>query len=367
MQVQIYAGAKILQKNLVYNPGSNWAHFAFSLDDGSFADGTTAATFTNGLASISDIRFNVNVHMPHGEFGWDDYNVILVDNMKLSVVQFSGPPPPPPPQVAFTMLDWNMDDKPLWYTYGGYAWSQNSFVPLVTYATNQSDMTGFGTGGSNAWWIQMDNSLLADPNTPQWAGGGTGGGGPVDFSLFNTADIKAYRLSFDARVQGLTADISTTCALQVFLDSTNGNLRLDFPVTAGSNWTHISYLLNQGSAGIGSKSAFATNYATYTELRLQWQIENATSADWGFDADNGFIVDNIKLERLVVGCPPLVVSTSGTNIVVTWSQPSSGTAKLQSATTVNGTYSDVGGASSPYVTPIAGGPKYFRTQWVPPP
>jgi hypothetical protein len=367
MQVQIFAGAKILQKNINFNPGSNWTHFSFTLEDGSFGDGTTYVGFTNGLASISSITFNVNLHMPHPQFGWDDYNVLLLDNIELSVVQFSGPPPPPPPTVPFLIVDWNMDDKPLWYTYGGYAWSQNTNVPTITYATNIADMPGFGIGGSNAWWIRMDNTNLAPPNTPDWGGGGTGGGGPADYSRFTSSSLSSYRISFDSRAEGLSSDLTTSCALQFFLDSTNGNLRLDFAVPASSNWTTHAYTLNQGNAGIGSKAAFATNYNTYTELRMQWQIENATSADWGFDSDNTLIIDNIKLERLDIGCPPLTVSVSGTNIVVTWSQPNTGTAKLQSANNFNGPYSDVAGASSPYQTPLAGAPRYFRTQWVPPP
>jgi hypothetical protein len=96
------------------------------------------------------------------------------------------------------------------------------------------------------------------------------------------------------------------------------------------------------------------------ELHLQVRL------GWGYDTDNALIVDNIKLERLFVACPPLSVAASGENIIVTWPAPSTGTAKLQSATSLAGPFADVVGASSPYSTPSAGGPKYFRTVWVPP-
>jgi hypothetical protein len=126
-----------------------------------------------------------------------------------------------------------------------------------------------------------------------------------------------------------------------------------------------TYLLNSGSLGFGSKIAFATNHAV-TSVRIQCQIENATSeADWGFDADNTLIVDNIKLERIYVATPPLTVTRSGNNVVVTWATPATGTAQLQSATNITGPWTDVTGAVSGYSTSIAGEAKYFRTQWVP--
>jgi len=33
---------------------------------------------------------------------------------------------------------------------------------------------------------------------------------------------------------------------------------------------------------------------------------------------------------------------------------------------VNGTYTDVIGATSPYPSPISGTPKYYRTKWIAP-
>jgi hypothetical protein len=236
-----------------------------------------------------------------------------------------------------------------------------------------------GAGGSSGWWIGMDNSTLAPPNTPQWAGGGTGGGGPVDFSKFTDNELKRYIVSFDARVEGLDdvnyPDVTnTTVALQLFMDSTNGNVRLDFPVPADSNWVHTAINFNSASwnteAGRLPKSSFSTNYNTYTEIRTQWQIENATSANWGYDADNLIAIDNIKVVHEVIGCPPLTITTTGSDEIVSWAQPNTGTAKLQSANSVTGTWSDVlvGGnpATSPYTSAIANAPKYYRTQWIAP-
>jgi hypothetical protein len=372
MQCQITGSGgspSYLQKNLSFNPGSNWTHFSFTLDDGGFGNGTTWESFTNNFANIVEIRFNVNLHMPDPQFGWDDYNAVLLDNLRLDVRQFSGPPPPPPPTVPFTILDWNMDDKPLWYTFGGYNWSQNSFLPTFDYY-HAPDLNSYGVGGSTAWWLSMDNSALGPPNTPQWAGGGTGGGGPVDFSQFTDNDPSRYIVSWDARVAGLAPDVTnTTVALQLFMDSPRGNVQINYAVPVESNWVHSAVSFNSGSWDTGGghlpKASFSTNFNTYTALHLQWQIENAQAASWGYDTDNLIAVDNIKVTHVVVGCPPLRIFTATNNVIVTWAQPSSGTAKLLSGNTVSRVTNDVVGATSPYVIPIASAPKYFRTQWVP--
>ena len=73
---------------------------------------------------------------------------------------------------------------------------------------------------------------------------------------------------------------------------------LDFAVPAETNWQTTSYLLNQGSAGVGSKANFAAYFNRINDISTQWQIENAASADWGLDNDNVLIIDNFKIERV---------------------------------------------------------------------
>lgn len=371
MQCQITAtggSPKYLQKNFNFNPGSNWMHFAFTFDDGDFGDNTTWQNFTNNWLNCNDVRFNVDMYMPHPQFGWDDYNVVLIDNLVLSIREFAGPPPPPPPTVAMTIADWNMDDKPLWYTYGGFNWSQNSYLPTYDYYRNDGPNT-LGVGGSTAWWVSMTNTDLAPPNTPQWAGGGTGGGGPADFTQFTDNDLNRYFVTFDARAEGLAPDVTnTTIDLQFFMDSPRGNVRLDFPVAAETNWVHSELSFNSASwntdGGRLPKASFATNYNTYTALRMQWQIDNAASTAWGYDSDNLIAIDNIKVVHQILACAPLSIVTETNNVIVTWDQPANGTAVLQSADSLSGPFVDVAGATSPYVTPVAGAPKYFRTHWV---
>ena len=366
----------LMQVNINFNVSSNWQNYVYTLDQGSIADGKTEADFILYRLQGCNPRFNINLHQPDGNWGFDVDNNLYVDNIRLEVV-VKAPPPPPPPTWPVTMLEWNMDDKPGWGYYGGYNWSQNSYLPLFTYSGAEA---GAGTGGSNAWTLRMDNSALAT-EPPQWAGGGTGGSGPVDYSLFSSGNLADYVVTFDARVEGLDpATINTSLRLQIFFNTpddtiqpadadTNGDqlVRLDFAVPARTNWQTTTYTLKQGTAGSGSTANFAQYFASIDAMNMQFQIENANSlTTWGFDADNALIVDNIKVERLFVASPPLSVEMSGQNIVVTWAAPATGTVKLQSATNVNGPYSEVVGATSPYSTPVSAGPKFFRTQWVAP-
>jgi hypothetical protein len=368
----------LMQVNLNFSVNSNWQTFVFTLDQGNIADGKTEADFITYRFEGCNPRFNINLHQPEGAWEFDADNMLYVDDIRLEVVQ-KAPPPPPPPTAPIVVLEWNMDDKPGWGFYGGYNWSQNSYLPVFTY--NEAD-AGAGVGGSNGWSLRMDNSALA-AEPPQYAGGGTGGSGPVDYTLFSSGDLEDYMITFDARAEGLDpATFNTSLALQVFLRApddtlqppdadTNNDLlvRLDFAVPAGTNWQTTSYALSRGNVGAdaGSKANFTEHFSKIHDMNMQFQIENANSlTTWGFDTDNALIVDNIRLERLFVGCPPLSVATSGQNIVVTWESPSTGTVKLQSATDVDGPYAEVVGATSPHSTPISGAPKYFRTQWVPP-
>jgi len=368
MQAQWQSGGNILQHNFDVGAGSNWTHYSFLLSEANSTGGSpgTVANWASAIENslLSGMNWNVNLNQPDPQFGFDEYNAVFVDNIKLDMIVRTGAPPILPPTQSKTVIDWNMDDKQMYGGYGGYNWSANTSLPTFIWSPSEA---GQGVGGSNAWTLHMDNSALAAPNTPAWAGGGTGDNGPTDYSLFDTGDLKAYRLTFDARAAGLNpAAASTTCRLQFFMDVADNNMRLDFDIPASSNWVTTSYLLNSGAVGIGSKASFATNHLV-TEVPIQAQIENAQSEnDWGFDADNMLALDNIKLERIYVATPPLTATKSGNNIIVTWAQPTIGTAKLQSANVITGPWSDVASATSPYSSPVASGPKYFRTQWVSP-
>ena len=51
------------------------------------------------------------------------------------------------------------------------------------------------------------------------------------------------------------------------------------------------------------------------------------------------------------------IGFAGGDVTITWDDPA---AVLQSSDTVDGTYADVAGATSPYTTPASGAGKYYR-------
>jgi hypothetical protein len=214
---------------------------------------------------INSVNYNLNFDAPGRAFGFDSDNIVYLDNVKLRVVMVTNNPSVPLPTATIAIVDWNFDDRPLDDVYGGYAWSANSGNPSFTYSGSAA---GYGVGGSNAWILQMDNSVFAN-DPPAWAGGGSGGSGPVKFSEFNTSDLSTYQVSFDARVEGLAPDkLTTTAVLQLFFDAPDDTLqpadentdndrlgRLDFSLAGvETKWQTFTFTLNGASVGGGSKA-----------------------------------------------------------------------------------------------------------------
>src|SRR5205085_3888967 len=107
--------------------------------------------------------------------------------------------------------------------------------------------------------------------------------------------------------------------------------QLNLPIAGlTTEWKTYSLLFSKGSVGGGSKENFATLFNKVSELRTQWQIENAASFnDWGYDADNALVIDNIKIERGFTGLQPFTFAREGNELVLTWTPASTGTTKLQ--------------------------------------
>lgn len=69
------------------------------------------------------------------------------------------------------------------------------------------------------------------------------------------------------------------------------------------------------------------------------------------------------LVQVVTAAPapePLNISSSGSNVTLTWTNSAF---SLQAAPNATGTYTNVPGAASPYVTPAGGSAKFFRLIW----
>jgi hypothetical protein len=283
----------------------------------------------------------------------------------------------PTPTYAKAIADWNMDDKAVWFEFH-YDWSANDNHAVFT-GGNSAGSNTEGVNGSTAWFLAMDTSSFFE-NTPAWAGGGSGGGGPADYTLFDSGDLASYRVSFDARVAGLADSVLTTTAvLQLHLDLADDTLvvdedtkadalgRFDFQIVrVSAEWQTYTFQLSRAGADATAKANFAQHFNKIVELRAQWQIENATSADWGVDANNVLYLDNIKIERIYEGLPPLKFAHDGREMVLSWDNAASGTIALQSATAVQGPYTDVLTQGTTHVTNMTEAQNFFRLSWTPP-
>lgn len=366
----------LIQVNFGITIRSNWQHYSLTLDQGSPADGKTMRDFILYRSSLSDPRFGFNLHMPHDTFDYDWDNAVYIDNIRLDVIQ-KAPPPPEPPKVPFAIFDYNWDDRDIWGSWsGGQGWSGGAYAEY--YVTN--DAAGMGVGGSEAFVMAMDNTAL-EATPPPWAGGNTGGNGPADYTQFKSSNLADYQVRIDGRAEGLSSTALTVRGdMQLHFSAPDDTIqppdadtdrdfivRLDYSLQdMQTNWQTYVIGLNKATAGGGSKANFTAYYDKIDEVNFQVQITNPHTGVWGYDAYNLVVVDNFRLERLAAGNPPLRVSTTATDAVVSWDAPSTGTVILQYATDPAGPYTDLPGAVSGYSTSLASGPKFFRTLWVAP-
>lgn len=385
MELQFYSPGetqpvKTIQVNLPFAPTAEWKTYSFTLNQGSLSGDSNEPMFETNHTATSELRFNINFHEPHPAFDYDAGNALYLDNVKLEVVAV--PTAPPVETTPVTMAEWNFDDKTVWYEYH-YGWVAEQGEPLVVTAGNNANGTltnELGTDASSAWFLNIDNSAYASTTVPAWAGAGTGGGGPIDLELLDSGKLADYRVTFDARVLGLAPERTTGTSglLQFFLDTPDDTLQpadentdgdvavqLNFPIPAlNADWQTYSFLLSKGNVGTGSEAQFAQLLDAITGMRTQWQIENAADAAvWGYDAENTLVIDNFKLERLYAaeaGGPRLNVAHENGRLILTWNTPAGSNFKLQSATSVDGPYTDVAGASSGYSVETSGTAQFFR-------
>jgi hypothetical protein len=194
----------------------------------------------------------------------------------------------------------------------------------------------------------------------------------------DSPDLALYRVSFDARVEGLAPDRTNSSAVvQLHMYSADDTItpadedttadfivRLDIPIAqVSSNWQSYTGLLSKANVGGGSKALFAEHHAAISGFRTQWQIENiASESEWGFDAENMLIIDNFKLERLVpIGSQPSIsAARENGQLVLTWSTPNGSTVQLQSTSSITGEWQDVTGATSGHAVETEGTMQFFR-------
>lgn len=362
----------VFQLNISFQPTAEWKHFVFNLSKAGFGSGTSQDMMAEFGTLVSEIRFGFNLHMPHENYGFDGDNAVFIDNLQLEVIHREDTPPLPSSENV--IAEYNFDDQGAWYSYP-YSWTENT--PFASF-TASHNAEGVGVDNSNGWAFQFDTTPFADAR-PAWAGGGSGFGGPFDPSHMNTPNLASYKVYFDARVQGLASDKSSTSGqLQFRLrapddtvapadDNTDDDtfFQVDYDVTLRTNWQTFFFTLDQGNYSDAAFQRWTNYFALTSSLQPQFQTAGA-AADFGNDADNMVVIDNFKFVRVVPSLSGLTIGQEGSQLVISWPAPPTGTAKLQSATSVNGPYTDVQGAGSPYTVPsTTGASQFFRTVFVP--
>ncbi|HUA39578.1 MAG TPA: LamG-like jellyroll fold domain-containing protein [Candidatus Sulfopaludibacter sp.] len=145
----------------------------------------------------------------------------------------------------------------------------------------------------------------------------------------------------------LTAAVNRSAGtVALYVDGTlqgSGNTVTDFPTNSDMN-------LGRFNAG-----AFAFN-GLIDESRIHAGVDDAnwTWASYETVAQNASFETYSAVSSSAV---TLTIQRSGNNVILTWPQ---GT--LQSASTVNGTYNNVAGATSPYTNAISGATQFYRVR-----
>jgi hypothetical protein len=77
---------------------------------------------------------------------------------------------------------------------------------------------------------------------------------------------------------------------------------------------------------------------------------------WIYAATCGFYIDEVQAWVVRSAPPAITIATSGNNIVISWTGSS-----LQSSTDINGPYTTITGATSPYTNVVTGTQQFYRT------
>jgi hypothetical protein len=142
---------------------------------------------------------------------------------------------------------------------------------------------------------------------------------------------------------------------------------VQFPQDLSPNQSYVVITRYNSATG---ESALWVDAASESSQKVSATDTASTITAYGIAFRQSTGIGSITIDDLVVGSTfadvftepaigpiPLQISLAGGNVTLTWANPAF---KLYSASTVNGIYTEVIGATSPYSTPISGNERYFR-------
>ncbi len=185
------------------------------------------------------------------------------------------------------------------------------------------------------------------------------------------ADSQDYRTAFSSMGSGPTGWLvyqqpDNTWAWVIFADNWVATWVYDTADVINTNtWYHI-VLTREGSLFtfyVNGKSVGSTEYDIYNPNRngktdLGWRSDDGWNPFDGAIDDVAFYNKALTFEQVLNHYQMSVkmsIKKEGNNVILTWP-----TGKLQQCDTVNGTYTDIDAATSPYTLAIGQGTKFFR-------
>jgi len=254
-------------------------------------------------------------------------------------------------------------DAPVGTAYDfAFTYSSDNTLNLPAIRTNAP---AIGVGGSRAFGIYADGTDFANGSVTY---AGFGGGWAQDFLPLPTHNLDFYQVSGKIRIENLRDGVTNSPGrvdLRFFAPDgttgvTNGSQDLIFSCENHyqftSNFQTFSFILNASDFG-GASGQAAFNQYQSSVVRIQFEF---TADNFYTDFVNGpgdaLIIDDVKF--VLRQSPAMTVTMSGSQPVLNWSDPN---LVLQGASTINGGYTTIGGASSPYPVPANSPYQYFRT------
>ena len=245
-------------------------------------------------------------------------------------------------------------------------WQSPAAGPLASTVNNSSINFGTVSNFTTTLWLKPDSSLSVSNVFPRiflLVPNGITDLGPGDIAIVGNGQYFGANVdSIELQVNGGLVDC--TNALPVgqwrFLGMTFDNAGKTLKLWSGSETNSISLVYQNTNF-----TTVPPNLGAAFSLFLGNRPSRSRSFDGRLDdvrfytgtGDSNF-VETVRKSVLVLQ-PKIIVSKSGTNILLTW--PGGGT--LQSATNAIGTYTNMTGATSPFtVTNASGARKFFRVK-----
>jgi hypothetical protein len=370
-----------------FNLSSNFNTFSLSLADCTLESGN-ASDLTNAavMASLDALRLDFRCTAQVGTvgvdiqpiFGFDNDNDLVLDNISLSQSFTTVVAGPKIEQVIY-QADFDTNQPATAYPFIFRDGANSATVILST------NLTG-GAGGTAA--LQGTADLTSWSGTPptSYSGFGIGVSG-TNSSPLPSSDKSTYRVYVTAKGAGFLPGVTSASGVMGIqfmvppgtLMPSNAApavvLELAPTLTLTSNYQAFVFDGATSPIGIysgGSQAMFNQYYTNVNAIQVQAQFNGSPDLGsiFGYDGNNAMFFDNIKVVELVPGFPPVSITRTGTQIKVYWTDPATGgTAKLQSATSLLGPWTDVlgaaSGSASPYTVPSGSSQLFFRSAWVP--